>query len=285
MNNLILVDASYTSFYRFFATLRWFSLNQPDFYKEKKNDVKYDWSENNIFIEKYEKMYLESIIKLVGKKEFNNSKVIFCLDSPKDNLWRSKLQEDYKGDRADLSLKNNFKPTFKFTYDKLIPKLIKNYSDKIFSIRIEKLEADDIIAVICKNLEEKHNKLKIVLVSGDQDFLQLGRDNLFFINYKTKKSIVLNKEEAKEKLKEKILNGDCSDNICSIFPKDKKLMPLKLKKELMSDDIKLNKYLEDNVDIKKKYELNQKLIDFNFIPKNLVKLALDKFNSLEIEFP
>lgn len=285
MDFLILVDASYTSFYRFFATLRWFSLNQPDFYKEKKNDVKYDWSENNIFIEKYEKMYLESIIKLVGKKQFNNSKVIFCLDSPKDNLWRSKLQDDYKGDRADLSLKNNFKPTFKFTYDKLIPKLIKNYSDKIFSIRIDKLEADDIIAVICKNLEEKHNKLKILLVSGDQDFLQLGRDNLFFINYKTKKSIVLSKEDAKEKLKEKILNGDCSDNICSIFPKDKKLMPLKLKKELMSDDVKLNKYLEDNVDIKKKYELNQKLIDFNFIPKNLVKLALDKFNSLEIEFP
>jgi 5'-3' exonuclease len=284
MNNLILVDASYTSFYRFFATLRWFSLNQPDFYKEKKNDVKYNWAENTIFIEKYENMYLESIIKLGGKKEFNNSKVIFCLDSPKDNVWRSKLTEDYKGDRVDLSLKNNFKPTFKLTYDNIIPKLIKTYPDKIFSIRIEKLEADDIIAVICKNLEEKNNKLKIVLVSGDQDFLQLGRDNLYFINYKTKKALCLNKEEAKEKLKEKILNGDCSDNICSIFPKDKKIMPLKLKKELMSDDIKLNLYLDTNLDIKNKYELNKKLIDFNFIPKNLVKLALDKFNSLQIEF-
>ena len=280
MNNLVLVDASYTSFYRFFATLRWFSLNQPDFFKEKKNDVKYDWSENIIFIEKYEKMYLESIIKLVGKKEFNNSKVIFCLDSPKENLWRSKLTDNYKGDRVDLSLKNNFKPTFKFTYDKLIPKLLKTYPDKIFSIRIEKLEADDIIAVICKYLEEKNNKLKILLVSGDQDFLQLGRNNLFFINYKSKKAIELSKEEAKEKLKEKILNGDCSDNICSIFPKDKKLMPLKLKKELMLDDIKLNIYLDENKDIKNKYELNQKLIDFNFIPKKLAKLALDKFNDL-----
>jgi len=229
-------------------------------------------------------MYLESIIKLVGKKEFNNSKVIFCLDSPKDNLWRSKLTDDYKGDRIDLSLKNNFKPTFKLTYDKFIPNLIKSNSNKIFSMKVDKLEADDIIAVICKNLEVKHNKLKIVLVSGDNDFLQLGRDNLYFINYKTKKMIMLNKEEAKEKLKEKILNGDCSDNICSIFPKDKKLMPLKLKKELMSDDNKLNTYLDDNLDIKKKYELNRKLIDFNFIPKNLIKLALDKFNALGIEF-
>jgi 5'-3' exonuclease len=281
MNNLILVDASYTSFYRFFATLRWFSLNQPDFFKEKKNDIKYDWSQNEIFIEKYEKMYLESIVKLVGKKEFNNSKVIFCLDSPKNDLWRSKLLDTYKGDRADLSLKNNFKPTFKLTYDKFIPKLIEIYPGKIFSIRVDKMEADDIIAVICKYLEKE--KIKIVLVSGDQDFLQLGRENLHFIDYKKKTFLSLTKEEAKEKLKDKILNGDCSDNICSIFPKDKKILSLKDRKEIISDNTKLNKYLEEHPDIKKKYELNQKLIDFDFIPATLAKLALGKFKTLDLK--
>jgi 5'-3' exonuclease len=280
MNNLILVDASYTSFYRFFATLRWFSLNQPDFFKEKKNDVKYDWSQNEIFIEKYEKMYLESIVKLVGKKEFNNSKVIFCLDSPKNDLWRTKLMDTYKGDRADLSLKNNFKPTFKLTYDKFIPNLVEIYPGKIFSIRVDKMEADDIIAVICKHLEKI--KIKIVLVSGDQDFLQLGRENLHFIDYKKKTFLTLNKDEAKEKLKDKILNGDCSDNICSIFPKDKKILSLKDRKELISDNTKLNKYLEENSDIKKKYELNQKLIDFDFIPVTLAKSALSKFKTLDL---
>ncbi len=280
MNNLILVDASYTSFYRFFATLRWFSLNQPDFFKEKKNDVKYDWSQNEIFIEKYEKMYLESIVKLVGKKEFNNSKVIFCLDSPKNDLWRTKLMDTYKGDRADLSLKNNFKPTFKLTYEKFIPNLVEIYPGKIFSIRIDKMEADDIIAVICKHLEK--DKIKIVLVSGDQDFLQLGRENLHFIDYKKKTFMTLTKNEAKEKLKDKILNGDCSDNICSIFPKDKKILSLKDRKEIISDNTKLNKYLEEHPDIKKKYELNQKLIDFDFIPATLTKSALSKFKTLDL---
>ena len=281
MNNLILVDSSYTSFYRFFATLRWFSLNQPDFFKEKKNDVKYDWSQNEIFIEKYEKMYLESIVKLVGKKEFNNSKVIFCLDSPKNDLWRTKLMDTYKGDRADLSLKNNFKPTFKLTYEKFIPNLVEIYPGKIFSIRIDKMEADDIIAVICKHLDKQ--KIKIVLVSGDQDFLQLGRENLHFIDYKKKTFLTLTKDEAKEKLKDKILNGDCSDNICSIFPKDKKILSLKDRKELISDNTKLNKYLEENPDIKKKYELNQKLIDFDFIPVTLAKSTLGKFKALHLK--
>jgi len=284
MLNLILVDASYTSFYRFFATLRWFSLNQPDFYKEKKDDTKYDWSENQIFMEKYEKMYLESVVKLVGKKEFSKSYVIFCLDSPKETIWRSKLVDGYKGDRCDLSLKNNFKPTFKITYEKIIPNLIKNNEGKIFSMKTEKLEADDIIAIISRNMEKTNKDTKIYLVSGDQDFLQLGRDNLFFINYKSKKPLLLTKDEAKEALKMKILNGDCSDNICSIFPKDKKICPLKKKKEVISDELKLKEYLEENPDIKKKYELNQKLINFDFIPEKLAKTALNKFKELQLNF-
>ena len=269
MNSLILVDASYTSFYRFFATLRWFSMNQPDFFKEKKSDVKYDWSENQIFIEKYEKMYLESIIKLVGKKEYKNSKVIFCLDSPKETIWRSKLVDDYKGDRFDMELKNNFKPTFKLTYDNFIPKLIKENEGKIFSIKLDKLEADDLIALICKKHQQEKPETKIYLISGDKDFLQLGRENLIFLNYKAKKPIVLTNEEAKDALKNKILTGDCSDNICSIFPKDKKILSLKNRKELMENDDKLKEYLDENPEVKKKYELNQKLINFDYIPKNL----------------
>lgn len=282
MNSLILVDASYTSFYRFFATLRWFSLNQPDFYKEKKNDNKYDWSENKIFIEKYEKMYLDSIIKLVGKKEFNNSKIIFCLDSPKDDLWRNKYSKTYKGDRCDLSLKNNFKPTFKLTYEKFIPALIESNLDKIFSIRVDKAEADDVIAIICKFYDSNNDKQKIYLVSGDNDFLQLGRDNLYFINYKTKKPLLLTRDEAKELLKQKILNGDCSDNIPSIFPKDRKVMPLKLKKELSDDHTKLMKYLDENSEIKKKYENNQILINFDYIPDKINKTILTQLKNLKL---
>ena len=46
------------------------------------------------------------------------------------------------------------------------------------------------------------NKNRIIyLISGDADFFQLGRENLFFINYKTKKAITLSKDEAKEALK------------------------------------------------------------------------------------
>jgi 5'-3' exonuclease len=281
--SLVLIDTSYTSFYRFFATLRWFSLNQPEFYKEKKNDNTYDWSENKIFIEKYEKMYLESIIKLIGNKIYKNCKMIFCMDSPKENIWRMKLSQSYKSDRCDLSIKNNFKPTFNQTYNKIIPNLLINNPDKIFKLRINELEADDIIAVICRYYEKINPHLNIYLISGDQDFLQLGRPNLHILDYKkNKKPIILSIDEANNALRLKILNGDCSDNIPSIFPKDKKILSLKKKKELIEDNEKLIKYLDENPDIKKKYELNQKLICFDFIPSKFKNNIIKEFIKLKL---
>jgi len=267
IENIILVDASYTTFYRFFATMRWFSFANKEEYKKYKGDNNYDWSENEIFIEKYKKMYLESIIKLVRKRCYNKSKLIFCLDSPRETIWRNKLMDNYKGGRTDLSLKHNFKPTFKLTYEKLIPQLIKDNPDKITSMKIQNIEADDIIALSVKYIKTKHDDLTIYLVSGDEDFLQLGFNKLFFVNYKKKKVFQLTEKEAKMKLKLKILCGDSSDNISSIFPKDRKLLSNKKRKLIKEVDGELKKYLEENPENKKKYNLNKKLIDFTHIPK------------------
>jgi len=268
MDNLILVDSSYTSFYRFFATLRWFSFANKEEYKELKGNAEYDWSKNEIFIEKYKKMYLESIIKLVGKKVYKNSKIIFCLDTPKEQLWRSKLVEDYKGERADLSLKNNFGTTFKLTYNELIPQLIKENPDKITSIRVPEIEADDVIALTVKYVRNKNYDLDVLLISGDEDFKQLGYDRLSFLDYKkNKKPIQLTEDEAYESLLNKIICGDSSDNIKCIFPKDRKLVSNKLRKKVKESEDELKKFLKDNPESLKKFNLNRKLIDFENIPK------------------
>ena len=134
---IILVDTSYTSFYRFFATIRWYSFSHPEEFAKVKSDNKYDWSSNKTFMEKYEKMYLDSIIKLIKKKIFDNSIVIFCMDSPKEKLWRTQIQCDYKADRADMSLKHNFKPVFAYTYDTMIPQFIKSNPQVIHKLRVD----------------------------------------------------------------------------------------------------------------------------------------------------
>lgn len=259
--SLILVDTSYTSFYRFFATLRWYSFNNPDEFKLKNNNI-YDWSTDNIFMEKYEKMYLNSIIKLIGSIIFDESEIIFCMDSPKNLLWRTDILSNYKLDRLDLSEKSNYKGVFNYTYNKIIPNIIDKYKN-ISSILIDKVEADDIIASICM-YNKIHNPDKLIyIISGDKDFLQLGRQNIIFYNYKLKNPLILTEEEALLELNKKILFGDKSDGISSIFPKGFKT---KLKNELLLNINKLTEFLDKNEDIKNKYKMNQLLIDFNFIP-------------------
>jgi 5'-3' exonuclease len=265
MNNIILVDSSYTSFHRFFATLRWFSFSNKEEYKKYKDDSNYDWSKNKIFLEKYEKMYVESIKKLVTPKVFNNSIIIFCLDAPQESLWRNDLMECYKGERVDLSKKNNFKPTFKYTYSKIIPGLVKN-NKNIFMIKYAKMEADDIIALCTRYIRKKHKNKIVYLVSGDNDFLQLGYKNLYFADYKKKELKNLSREEAKKALEQKIITGDCSDNIPSIFSKDEKISN-KIRKEIKENKEKREEYFKTNKRAYKQYKKNKKLISFKYIPK------------------
>jgi 5'-3' exonuclease len=264
--NIILIDASYTSFYRFFATKKWMSFTYPEEYKILKNDSSYDWFNNKIFLEKYEKMYLESIIKLVSKKEFINSKIYFCMDSYKEILWRSDIDCNYKKNRIDLSLKHNYLNIFKYTYNNIIPNLINNKN--IFSIYLDNVEADDIIACICMYLKEIDFKQKIYIISGDEDFYQLGTNNIIFLNYKLKKPLIITENEALFYLKKKILFGDKSDCINSIFPK---YFNKKIKNEVLESDEKLIIFLDNNLDIKNKYNLNKKMIDFNYIPNKYKK--------------
>jgi 5'-3' exonuclease len=265
MNNiLILIDTSYTAFYRFFATIKWFSFAYKDEYNLIKLDSLYDWSLNKIFIEKYEKMFLESIIKILKKKVFNNSKIIFCLDYTKESLWRTEIDCTYKNNRHILENKYNFKQVFKYTYDYIIPNIINTYSNiNIFTIN--NIEADDIIGGICLYFKSYNPLQKIYIISSDKDFLQLGRDNITFINYKNKKFINISEDEAQLLLKKKILFGDKSDCIKSIIVKNTKIK----KNDLLDDNI-LNHYLNKYPEAKANYIKNRLMIDFTYIPNHFL---------------
>jgi 5'-3' exonuclease len=276
--NIILVDTSYTTFHRFFSTLRWFSFAKKELYNMHKDDSKYDWSLEPQFKETYTRMYLKGIIDLVGKNIFNDSILIFCQDAPQETLWRNEFAECYKGNRIDLSEKHNFKPTFKYTYDTLIPELINNYKN-IHSIKIPKMEADDLIALATKYIRYKKPNYIIYLISGDNDFLQLGYNNLYIADYKKKNLIHLTKEEAREALRQKIVNGDCSDNIPSIFPKDENINN-KLKKLIKENKNEMKKYIAENEKARKQYEHNKKMISFRYIPKQYRKPVYNTIKKL-----
>ena len=270
MKTVVLIDTSYMSFYRFFATLRWYQFAHKDDYKKTQEIENYDWSNNIVFTEKYNKMFLESIEKTLKSKIMKNAILVFCCDSQRGTLWRKDIYSEYKEGRVDLSIKNNFKSVFKYTYKKLIPKIIKTQKYPTFMFKLNKIEADDIIAIISKELVRLNNKIDIIIISSDDDFTQLLNKNIKIIDLK-KKLKEHTEEESKKLLFQKILVGDCSDNIPSVLPKDRKKLSLKRRKLILESKDELLNFLKENPDLKKQFETNQQLIDFNYIPKDIIK--------------
>ena len=133
------------------------------------------------------------------------------------------------------------------------------------------------LATPVKHYEKTNPNQHIYILSGDQDFLQLGRQNVKFINYKIKKPFELTKDEAKIKLHNKVLLGDKSDCIDTIFPKK---FNTKLKKELVESIDEFNKYLETSTkEVQDNYKLNKQLIDFDNIPQKYQKQVLELYTN------
>jgi 5'-3' exonuclease len=84
-----------------------------------------------------------------------------------------------------------------------------------------KFEADDCIAISVKHLVKRYPDCTIYIITSDKDYLQLNSHNVNIYNLAFK-NIAENKSStgnAAADLEIKIIMGDTSDNIPSVFPK------------------------------------------------------------------
>ena len=276
MNNIILVDTSYLTFNKFYAIKRWYMFKYPD--DENNKDDDYDWFTNKIFIEKFKDMYLKTVESLFTKEILHNSIIIFCLDTPHQKVWRTQIYNDYKKGRIN---KYNYENTMSYVYNILLPDIINN-NNNYYSLYVADVEADDVIANSIEYIKNKYKLYNIYVVSNDNDLKQLGDINIYFINLNDKKHICIDKNEAKMILKEKLLYGDKSDNIKSIFKIGYKINNHNIKKKDLLDDSILESYLCLNEDARQRYNLNNILIDLNNLPNKYKKQILDKLNIIFI---
>ena len=135
-------------------------------------------------------------------------------------------------------------------------------------IQIDESEADDIIGVLARIATEK-----VMIISGDKDFIQLQvRDNVDQYSPITKK-IVYDVNPAKY-LKEHILRGDSSDGVPNFLSADNSIVdkirqtPITKKKiELWIDQDPEDFCNEEQL---RNYHRNMKLIDLQYTPSNIV---------------
>ena len=257
----IFVDGSYYNFYRYFALMQWWKNAYPD---EPLDDP----YQNEKFVEKFKKTFVDNLLQMPKKLKIDkniNPIMIIGKDCKRENIWRNEIFEKYKATRANGS-EDGFMggPFFKMAY-----------ADEMFQkggakaiLKHPKLEADDCIAISVKHLLNKYPDCHIYIITSDRDYLQLNASNVDLYNL-AYKNIAENKSStgnSKDDLEIKIIMGDISDNIPSIFPK----CGPKTAQKCIEDPEFFKKKMADNQEYYKQYELNKKLVDFNNIPQELI---------------
>jgi 5'-3' exonuclease len=252
----IFVDGSYFCFYRYYALLQWWKNAYPD-------EIMIDPYQNQVFVDKFKKTFIENLKQIPKKLKLDkdiNPIMIAAKDCKRENIWRMELFNRYKANRTN-GKEDGFMggPFFKMVYDE---DLFQQGNIKAI-LHHPKLEADDCIAISVKYILDKYPQCNIYIITSDRDYLQLQSSNVHIFNlaYKNLKS----SGDSERDLAIKILMGDDSDNIPSVFPKCGEKTAIKC----LEDDNYFKKKMNNNSEYYKQYELNQKLVNFNNIPKDL----------------
>ena len=265
MKNYILIDGSYFVFYRVFALQIWWKNAKRD--EELTNPFL-----NTEFREKYIDTFLSKIDEIKKKLKLTDATVIVGKDCPQSQIWRKSIYPEYKNGRnQEKNNQSNIADFFKMTYEFDLFK--KAGADHI--VQLDKLEADDCLALTAKYLCNKYDDANITIITSDHDYIKLARDNITLMNLKYK-SLLESKAysgDPKRDLFYKIVLGDKSDNIKGLFEKCGKKTA---EKYFDNDELFQCKLQSENKQAA--YDHNKQLVDFNEIPKILAEIFYNEID-------
>jgi 5'-3' exonuclease len=263
----IFIDGSYFCFYRYHSLLNWWKNACPE-----EIDVLQNPYQNDKFVDKFKKIFIDNIKKIPKNLKLDksiNPIIIVGKDCKREHIWRNQLFQNYKANRLQ---NDGFmgEPFFKMVYDDNL--FIEGGAQTI--LKHPKLEADDCIAISVKYLLNTYSTSNIYIITSDKDYLQLAQERVQIYDLAFKKLTEQKSSTGDPKcdLFCKILTGDPSDNISSVFPRcgPKTAMKYYQNQELFKQK------LQESTTYQTSYELNSKIIDFNNIPEELAQEFLQE---------
>ncbi len=261
-SNILLVDGGYYMFYRYFATLKWYTFQ----FKDKSEINHENIHEDENFLKAFYKHVKQDLEKLKKKWKYGDN-IIFCKDSSRNSIWRYEIDNQYKEGRvqSDTLNTNMFKIFFEYLKEMGVGVCV-----------FEGLEADDMVYIICKHLHQSNFQNKIVIITNDCDYLQLKRENVELYNMQGKGGTDISVKSlgsAEKDLLMKILTGDQSDNIPAVCSKLGKKTAEKL---IEMKEEELYEWL-DKKGCRENFEKNRKMISFEYIPQELIESFNGKY--------
>jgi 5'-3' exonuclease len=258
--NFILIDGSYFVFYRYYALCVWYNLSKhPD---DPENPI-----ESSKFMKKFRDTFISKIDDLDMMLGIETSVKYVGKDCSKQTIWRNTRIEEYKAGRKGDDISSLFKEV---------------YSEELFVkagceaiLEYPTLEADDCIALAAKHIRQRVPDSKIWIITSDMDYLQIACEPwINLVDLKNNK-LTTSKTSFNDPEKDlfcKIVAGDKSDNIPSVFPR----CGIKTASKYYHDRELFDKKLNTYEGAKERLERNRTIVDFNCIPQELI----DGFNDV-----
>ncbi len=222
-------------------------------------------------------MVLNSIRSFKTKYGAEYGEIVVACDNK--NYWRRQLFPYYKANRKknQAASELNWKAIFE-CLNKIREELKHVFPYRV--IDIESAEADDIIGTLCREFGNTNEK--ILIMSGDKDFIQLQR----YMNVKQydpvrKKYISHNNPD--KFLKEHIIKGDSGDGVPNFLSPDNCLVVGERQKPISAK--KLEVWVTQEPErfctelMLRNYKRNEQLIDLSMVPEQVSKNIMESFNN------
>ena len=223
-------------------------------------------------------MVLNSLRGYRSKFSADYGELVLCYDSKK--YWRRDFFPNYKGNRKKDREKSGLDWSLIFdTLNNIRDEIKEIFPYKV--VEVEGAEADDCIASIVQHVSETPNEFeKVLILSGDKDFIQLQKHS-FVRQYSPVLKKFVDGENPAQYITEHILKGDRSDGIPNFLSPDNTFMeelrqkPLAKKKIESWIDLEPEEFCTE--EMLRNYQRNKTLIDLDCIPNDLKVRILDEY--------
>jgi 5'-3' exonuclease len=223
-------------------------------------------------------MVINSLRGLNLKFKNTYGKMILCADAA--SPWRRDIYPNYKHARRQGRIDSATDWNNIFTMINDIKKEISENFPYIL-LHVEKAEADDIIGTLVKQITNE----KIMIVSGDKDFIQLQKHSYVKQYSPIQKSFVGEGIDPVVFLHEQIIKGDRSDGIPNILSPDDIFLTKEKQRPINKKRLEEWSKVENiplGSETKKYYDRNKRLIDLECTPKEIELSIINTYNNYSI---
>lgn len=223
------------------------------------------------------------------EKEFSvkYGELVLAYDSK--HYWRRDIFPFYKQNRKKDREKSGYDWNAIFeVLNKIRDEIKEFFPYKV--VEVYGAEADDVISTLTSYQAYKNEILdtpkKVLILSGDKDFIQLQKFS-FVSQYSPVQKKYIKEKSPEKYVKEHILRGDKSDGIPNFLSDDRTFVngtrQKPINKKNLEKWIELNptEFCADQQQLRN-YHRNQRLIDFNCVPKEVEDSIIECYESIDV---